>query len=74
MTLSCSESAQPGVPVSEVTGVPWDSCPKKVLFSGSVVDPRSLIANELWGLLGPGLHLNKKGLSWGSHLLGHRAL
>ena len=55
---------QPGVPVSVVTGVPQGSCPKKVPFSGSAVDPRSLIANELWGLLAPALHLNKKGLSW----------
>lgn len=60
--------------LSVVTGVPQGSCPKKVPFSGSAVDPRSLIANELWGLLAPALHLNKKGLSWGSHLLGHRAL
>lgn len=74
MTLSCSDSAPAWR--SSVGGHrgPWGSCPKKVPFSGSAVDPRSLIADELWRLLVPGLHLNKKGLSWGLHLLGHRAL
>lgn len=51
MTLSCSESAQPGVPVSVVDWVPWGSCPKKIWFK-ACGGPEILIANELLGAAG----------------------